>query len=1032
MNAAYCLRLNFRFVLLLAGLVAALGGLRGQAPATGTIEGRVSRGGEYLANARITVEGAARETFTDGDGNYLLTNVPAGTARLTVFYTGLPPQTQAVTVTAGQTIQRDITLTTSDAKPDSLIVKLDEFRVETSREMDAAALAINEQRFAPNIRNVVSTDEFGNVAEGNPAEFLKFLPGITIDYTGGNARDISINGVPSDNVPVMVDGFNVAAAANLGTNRAVQSDMVSINNLSRIEVSYSPTPESQGSALAGSVNMVPRSSFERSKPLLNASVYLLMRDNARDFQKVPGPKPSPTRNVHPGLDFAYVAPVNKRFGFTLSAGISTNYSPQDQAQTTWRGAGAVTNASFAATTPDRPYLSGYLIQDAPKVTTRRSIGASIDYRIAARDRVTFGFQYSSFDGRFVVSSVNFQTNRVLAGDFTPFSTRSAPGAGSLVSNHQERNRFNRTYMPTFVWRHEGPVWKGDLGLGLSQQSDYNRDIDQGFFRIVAMQRTNLNIAFDDIFYLRPRRITVTDATTGAVIDPFALSTYSMQTANTQANKTYDLQRTAYGSLRRDFYTRVPFTLKTGFDLHESTREIRGGNTVWNFVGADARAGTPDDSAVPFFDPIYSQRVLPYGFPRLETPSNRKIWENFVAHPSYYTVNDNTTYRNKVTNSSHSTELISALYLRGDVSLLERKLKLVGGVRGEQTNIKATGPLSDPARNFQRDASGQIVRAANGTPVLIVPTSNALGVSQLTFLDRGAHTRKEYLRFFPSLNASYTVRENLIARGAYYESVGRPSFSQYSGGITLPDTSLLPAPSNRITVNNVGIKAWSARTINVRLERYFEGVGQFSVGAFRRHIKNFFGNTIFPATPEFLGLYGLDPALFGPYDVSTQENIETGVRMEGYDFNYKQALTFLPRWARGVQVFANASSQRLLGDATASFAGFIPRSASWGISLTRQKFNLRTNWNYRGRQRNAPVTGASIEPGTFNYSSKRLYVDVLGEYYFWKRVGVFANLRNVTDATEDTEILGPHTPEHAQFRQRIDYASLWTIGVKGTW
>jgi len=155
-------------------------------------------------------------------------------------------------------------------------------------------------------------------------------------------------------------------------------------------------------------------------------------------------------------------------------------------------------------------------------------------------------------------------------------------------------------------------------------------------------------------------------------------------------------------------------------------------------------------------------------------------------------------------------------------------------------------------------------------------------------------------------------------------------------------------------------------------------------------------------------------------------------MEGYDFNYKQALTFLPRWARGVQVFANASSQRLLGDATASFAGFIPRSASWGISLTRQKFNLRTNWNYRGRQRNAPVTGASIEPGTFNYSSKRLYVDVLGEYYFWKRVGVFANLRNVTDATEDTEILGPHTPEHAQFRQRIDYASLWTIGVKGTW
>ena len=100
-------------------------------------------------------------------------------------------------------------------------------------------------------------------------------------------------------------------------------------------------------------------------------------------------------------------------------------------------------------------------------------------------------------------------------------------------------------------------------------------------------------------------------------------------------------------------------------------------------------------------------------------------------------------------------------------------------------------------------------------------------------------------------------------------------------------------------------------------------------------------------------------------------------------------------------------------------------------LFRSKWNARVNWNYRGRQRNAPVTGIGIEPGTFNYSGKRLYVDVLGEYYVWKNLGLFANLRNFTDATEDTEILGPHTPPHAQFRQRIDYAALWTIGVKGT-
>jgi len=1037
----HLLRLLLRscLVCLTAALVVSGPRVAAQSSATGLIEGRVlnPRTGAYVENVRLTVEGSALQTFSESDGSYRLTNVPAGTVRLTALYTGLPPQTLAVVVRAGQVTRQDFSLAEAAAKSDGAVVKLDAFRVSTTREMDAAALAINEQRFASNTRNVVSTEEYGNVAEGNAAEFIKFMPGVTIDYTGGNARDISINGVPSAFVPVTVDGFSLATAATGGaTSRAVQSDMISINNLSRIEVNYSPTPDSQGAALAGSVNMVPRSAFERSTPVLNASLYVLTRDNARDLKKVPGPKPSPTRNVHPGFDFSYVAPVSKTFGYTVSGGISTNYSPQDQGQTVWRGANTATNGTtFPNTTPDLPYLSQYLIQDAPKVTTRRAFGASLDYKLTPNDRVTLGFQYSSFDGRFLVSNVTFNVGQVLPGNFTPFSTRGAVGAGTLTSAHQERNRYNRTYMPTFVWRHDGPVWKGDLGLGHSQQSDYNRDTDQGYFRVATAQRTGVTIAFDDIFYLRPGRITVTDGVSGAPIDPYNLGTYAISSATRQADRTYDLQRTAYGNLRRDFFTAIPFTLRTGFDLRDSLRDFRGGTLTYNYVGRDGRGSTTpvgsDDGAVPFFDPIYSQRVLPFGFPQLQTISNRKFYEYYAANPTQFTVNENTNYRNQVAGSRISEEIVSALYLRGDVGLLDRRLKVVAGVRAEQTNVKAAGPRSDPTLNFQRNAGGQVILTSAGTPALFVPTANALGVSQLTYLDRGLSTRKEYLRLFPSVNASYTFNEDWVVRGAYFQSVGRPDFIQYTGGITLPDTTVPPSTGNRIVVNNAAIKAWQAETFNVRLERYFQGVGQVSLGAFRREISNFFGSTVFNAAPEFLSLYSLDVSLYDPYDVSTQRNLDSTVRMEGVDFSYKQALTFLPPWARGVQVFANASSQRLLGDETAALSGFISRSASWGVSVTRDKWNARVNWNYRGRQRNAPVTGLSIEPGTFNYSAKRLYIDVLGEYYFWKRVGFFFNLRNVGDATEDTEIRGRSTPAHAQFRQRIDYAALWTIGVKGT-
>ena len=56
------------------------------------------------------------------------------------------------------------------------------------------------------------------------------------------------------------------ARANSGTGRTVELELVSVNNIARFDVLHSPTPESPGSALAGSVNLVPRSAFERARP----------------------------------------------------------------------------------------------------------------------------------------------------------------------------------------------------------------------------------------------------------------------------------------------------------------------------------------------------------------------------------------------------------------------------------------------------------------------------------------------------------------------------------------------------------------------------------------------------------------------------------------------------------------------------------------------------------------------------------------------------------------------------------------------
>ena len=59
-------------------------------------------------------------------------------------------------------------------------------------EMSGAAVAINTQRFAPNLMTVVAADEFGNIADGNVGEILKFLPGVTAEFNSGEPRQVEI------------------------------------------------------------------------------------------------------------------------------------------------------------------------------------------------------------------------------------------------------------------------------------------------------------------------------------------------------------------------------------------------------------------------------------------------------------------------------------------------------------------------------------------------------------------------------------------------------------------------------------------------------------------------------------------------------------------------------------------------------------------------------------------------------------------------------------------------------------------------
>jgi TonB-dependent receptor len=229
---------------------------------TATVTGRVlnQSTGEYLRYAQIQIVGTDKSVIAEDGGVYTLLNVPAGEVKLSVAYTGLDTQEVAVTVPASGTVTQDINLTSAQYGE---AVVLGEFKVASAREGNAKAIV--EQRVAMNIKTVIAADAFGDVSEGNVGEFLKLLPGVSVDYVDNDVRTSRIRGLPAKYNTITMDGHPIANAASssLVTGRQLELEQVSMAALDIVEPTKTPTPDMMTPNLGGNVNAVSKSAFNQ-------------------------------------------------------------------------------------------------------------------------------------------------------------------------------------------------------------------------------------------------------------------------------------------------------------------------------------------------------------------------------------------------------------------------------------------------------------------------------------------------------------------------------------------------------------------------------------------------------------------------------------------------------------------------------------------------------------------------------------------------------------------------------------------------
>ena len=201
---------------------------------------------------------------------------------------------ESFTVTAGQVAVREINLTstatTSSTTGKDGVVKLDAFQVSSAREGNSKAIAA--QRKDMNIITSVSSDIFGEVMDGNVGEFLKYLPGVDLEYVESEPRGPRLGGMDVQYTGVAMDGMRTASAdANRGggaASRATSFEGFSITSVESVEINRTSSPENDADQPAGSINMRTKRAFDRKGRVFTYNYSANFNGEEFSLRKQPG------------------------------------------------------------------------------------------------------------------------------------------------------------------------------------------------------------------------------------------------------------------------------------------------------------------------------------------------------------------------------------------------------------------------------------------------------------------------------------------------------------------------------------------------------------------------------------------------------------------------------------------------------------------------------------------------------------------------------------------------------------------------
>lgn len=332
-----------------------------EAQTSGAIGGTVTdQMGVVLEGAVISVQTPALTASTGEDGRFYINSLAPGTYNLTISYVGLAPFTTQVTVSAGQTAKADAQLHVANEK---------ETVVVSGGQGSAEAEAINEERAADNLLQVMPNKVITSLPNANLADALGRMPSVTLERDEGEGKYVHVRSTEPRLTNTTVDGVNLPSEEP-GV-RQIKFDAIPSSLVEDVQISKTLQANMDGDGIGGSVNLVTK--IAPNTPTL-------------EITGLGGYTPIQSGRGNTSDTATY----GRRFGASRKLGFIASGSYD------WEGRGIDDIEPVPDVNNGQTWFDGASVREYQYFRPRYGAAGSLDYRIREGSNVFVRYLYSDF------------------------------------------------------------------------------------------------------------------------------------------------------------------------------------------------------------------------------------------------------------------------------------------------------------------------------------------------------------------------------------------------------------------------------------------------------------------------------------------------------------------------------------------------------------------------------------------------------------------------------------------------------------